>query len=168
MAVWNRIKSMNIKQLFLLVKTFGGKPGYFFPTHRATLNTVQLCDKLFGKAHHKNNVTNAFRHALWNVLIAKNIYAKNKSIEHSVAWAKKVTDMHEQLAPNSKLEMLMDLHNNEVGRNIFAEKQLQNMEDESIISVLKEKMNTAVKMSSLEDFKKHKSEFVYIEDLKPK
>lgn len=166
MAVWNRIKSMSIKQLFLLVRTFSVNPMYFFPTHRATIKTVQICDDLFGKAHHKNNVTNAFRHALWNILIAKKSFKKNSSIEKSVEWAKAITDLHEKLAPNSKLEMIMDLHNNEIGRNLFAVKQLEMMENESIITVLKEKMKTAVKVSSIDEIEGHKSEFVYLEDLK--
>lgn len=166
MAIWNRVKSLSIKQLFLLGKTFIVNPLYFFPTHRATLKTVQMCDKLFGKAHHKNNVTNAFRHALWNILIAKNIYQKNNSVEKSVEWAKKVTDLHEKLAPNAELEMIMDLHNNEVGRNIFAEKQMQNNDENEIISELKEKMKSAVKVSSIDEMEENKREFVYLEDLK--
>ncbi len=166
MAIWKRIKSMNIKQLFLLVKTFGVNPLYFFPTHRATLQTVQICDKLFGKAHHKNNVTNAFRHAFWNVLIAKNVYDKNESVEKSVAWAKKITDMHEKLAPNKEPDRSMDLHNNEVGRLLFIENNLQSKEKETIISLLKQKMETAVKVCSVEEIEKNKREFVYIEELK--
>lgn len=165
MPVWNRIKNMSIKQLFLLVKTFGGKPEYFFPTHRATLKTVQICDDIFGKAHHKNNVTNAFRHALWNILIAKKCFKKNSSIEKSVEWAKTITDLHEKLAPNSKLEMNMDMHNNEFGRTLFAEKQLQKMDEEEIIVVLKEKMDTAVKVQSIDEIAINKRDFVYIEDL---
>ncbi|GGD94732.1 DUF6973 domain-containing protein [Planktosalinus lacus] len=165
MAVWNRIKNLNFKQFFSLAGTFMKRPTYFFPTHRATLKTVQICDRLFKKAHHKNNVTNAFRHALWNVLIAKKCFAKNDSVEKSVEWAKTITDLHEKLAPNDELEMSMDLHNNEIGRKLFAEKQMQNMEEESIIAVLKEKMQTAVKVSSIEEIKGNKSEFVYIEDL---
>src|SRR5690554_847238 len=164
MAVWNRIKSMSIKQLFMLVRTFSVNPMYFFPTHRATIKTVQICDDIFGKKHHKNNVTNAFRHALWNILIAKKCFAKNNSVEKSVTWAKIITDLHEKLAPNSELEMTMDLHNNEIGRNLFAVKQLQNMEEEGIITVLKEKIKTAVKVSSINEMKENVSEFVYLED----
>ncbi|MEX2349554.1 MAG: hypothetical protein WD554_01625 [Flavobacteriaceae bacterium] len=166
MAIWNRIKSLSIKQLFLLGKTFVVNPLYFFPTHRATLKTVQMCDTLFGKAHHKNNQTNAFRHALWNILIAKNVYNKNESVDKSVAWAKKITDMHEKLAPNATLEMEMDIHNNEIGRTLFAEKQLQNKDKPEIISELKEKMKSAVKVTSIDEMVENKSEFVYLEDLK--
>ncbi len=165
MAIWNRIKSLNIKQLFLLAKTFVVNPLYFFPTHRATLQTVQICDKHFGKAHHKNNVSNAFRHALWNILIAKNVYPKNDSVEKSLEWAKEMTDLHEKLAPNAKLEMKMDLHNNEVGRILFKKHNLQSEDKEAIVSVLKNKMETAVEVSSVEEIEKNKNEFVYIEDL---
>lgn len=165
MAILNRIKSLSFKQLFLLVKTFILKPLYFFPTHRATLQTVQICYRLFEKQHHKNNVTNAFRHALWNVLIAKRCYKMNQSIEKSVSWAKKITDLHEQLAPNSKLEMQMDLHNNYIGRFIFVEKKLHLENTESIISVLKEKMGTAVLISTTADIVNHENEMVYLEEL---
>ncbi len=165
MAVWKRIKNLNFKQFFLLVGAFIKRPRYFFPTHRATLKTVQVCDRLFKKAHHKNNVTNAFRHALWNVLIAKKCFPKNNSVEKSLEWAKTITDLHEKLAPNSELEMIMDLHNNEIGRTLFAEKQLQDKNEESIITLLKEKMETDVKVSSIEEIEENKSEFVYIEDL---
>lgn len=165
MAVWKRIKSLNIKQLFLLVKTFSVNPQYFFPTHRATLKTVQICDRLFKKTHHKNNVTNAFRHALWNVLIAKKCFAKNNSVEKSAEWSKTITDLHEKMAPNDELEMTMDLHNNEMGRKLFAEKQMQLKDEDSIIAILKENMGTAVKVSSIEEIENTKNEFVYIEDL---
>ena len=166
MNILKRIKKLSIKQLFLLGKTFFVNPFYFFPTHRATLKTVQICDKFFTKTHHKNNVTNAFRHGFWNILIAKNVYNKNESVEKSVAWAKKITDLHEKLAPNAEIEMMMDLHNNKIGRNLFAEKQMQFMEEETIIAFLKEKMETAVNVSSIEEMDDNKSEFVYIEDLK--
>lgn len=165
MNIWKRIKNLSFKQLFLLAGTFIKRPRYFFPTHMATLKTVQICDKLFEKAHHKNNVSNAFRHGLWNVLIAKNVFSKNNSVEKSMEWAKTITDLHEKMAPNNELEMAMDLHNNEIGRTLFAEKQLQNMNEENSIAVLKEKMETAVKVSSLNEMKENKNEFVYIEDL---
>ncbi|WP_339608938.1 hypothetical protein [uncultured Planktosalinus sp.] len=165
MAVLNRIKNLSFKQFFLLASTFIKRPRYFFSTHKATLRTVWICDKLFKKAHHKNNVTNAFRHGLWNVLIAKKCFLKNNSVEKSVEWAKSITDLHEKMAPNAELEMIMDLHNNEIGRKLFAEKQMQNMEEEMIITVLKEKTETAVKVSSINEMKENKREFVYIEDL---
>jgi len=163
--ILNRIKSLSFQQLFLLVKTFILKPLYFFPTHRATIQTLQICYRLFDKQHHKNNVTNAFRHALWNVLIAKRCFKMNQSVEKSVLWAKKITDLHEQLAPNNHLEMLMDLHNNNIGRVIFVEHKLHKENQDTIISVLKEKMQTAVLIESVSEIENFKNEFVYIEAL---
>lgn len=165
MAVWNRIKSLSFKQLFLLVKTFALKPQYFFPTHRATLQTLQICNRLYGKKHHKNNITNAFRHALWNILIAFHCYKKNKSIKTSVNWAKKTTDLHEKLAPNNQIEMLMDLHNNAIGRFLFTEHNLHEYNKEAIIAILKEKMKTAALITSISEIKYFKNEFVYLEEL---
>lgn len=165
MAVWNRIKSLSFKQLFLLVKTFALKPQYFFPTHRATLQTLQICNRLYGKKHHKNNITNAFRHALWNILIAFHCYKKNKSIKTSVNWAKKTTDLHEKLAPNNQIEMLMDLHNNANGRFLFTEHNLHEYNKEAIIAILKEKMKTAALITSISEIKYFKNEFVYLEEL---
>lgn len=165
MAVLNRIKSLSFKQLFLLVRAFISRPFYFFPTHRATLQTVQICNKLFKNQHHKNNVTNAFRHALWNVLIAKRCYKMNKSLEKSILWAKQITDLHEQLAPNSFTEMQMDLHNNQIGRVIFVEHKLYKESQETIISVLKEKMNSAILIKSAAEIENFSNQFVYLEEL---
>lgn len=164
-AILNRVKSLSFKQLFLLVKTFIFKPLYFFPTHRATLQTLQICYRLFKKQHHKNNVTNAFRHALWNVLVAKRCYRINQSVEKSVLWAKKITDLHEQLAPNNYLEMQMDLHNNKIGRVIFVENKLYQENQEVIISVLKEKIKTAGLISKASEIENFNNEFVYLEEL---
>lgn len=165
MAIVNRIKSLSIKQLFLLVRAFVLKPFYFFPTHRATLQTVQICNRLFKNQHHKNNVTNAFRHALWNVLIAKRCHKMSKSVEKSVSWAKHITDLHEQLAPNSYLEMQMDLHNNNIGRVIFVEHKLYHESQETTVSVLKEKMQTAGLVKSVSEIENFTNEFVYLQEL---
>jgi hypothetical protein len=164
-AILNRIKSLSFKQFYLLVRAFILKPFYFLPTHRATLQTVQICNRLFKKQHHKNNVTNAFRHALWNVLIAKRCYKMNQSVEKSVSWAKQITDLHEQLAPNSYLEMQMDLHNNNIGRVIFVEHKLYQESQETTISVLKEKMRTAGLVKSVSEIENFTNEFVYLEEL---
>lgn len=165
MSVVNRIKSLSFKQLFVLVRTFILKPLYFFPTHRATLQTLQICTRIYDKKHHKNNVTNAFRHALWNVLIAKRCYKMNQSVEKSVAWAKKITDLHEQLAPNNNMEMQMDLHNNYIGRVIFVEKKLHLESTKTIITVLKEKIKTAVLISTTSEIANHENDMVYLEKL---
>lgn len=165
MAVLNRIKSLSFKQLLILIRTFIAQPLYFFPTHRATIQTLQICNRLFRNKHHKNNVTNAFRHALWNILIAFHCYKVNKSAEKSILWAKTTTDLHEKLAPNEKIEMLMDLHNNHIGRILFVEHKLHQQDKESIISILKEKMKTAVLITTISEIENFQNEFVYLDEL---
>jgi uncharacterized Zn-binding protein involved in type VI secretion len=53
----------------------------------------------------------AFRHAYWNALIAK---------ENGPEWAKEFTTAHEGLPGNPAIREAMDLYNNEVGRMIAA------------------------------------------------
>ncbi|TPV35017.1 hypothetical protein FJ651_05675 [Paucihalobacter ruber] len=89
----------------------------------------------------------------------------NQSVEKSVLWAKKITDLHEQLAPNSCLEMQMDLHNNKIGRVIFVEHKLYQENQEIIISVLKEKIKTAGLISKPSEIENFNNEFVYLEEL---
>ena len=74
---------------------------------------------LFGSRHHKSNKANAFRHALWNVLICQKTLKKTNNREKSVIWTKKVTDLYEKVTQNEFLDQLMDLHNNEIGRTLF-------------------------------------------------
>ena len=44
---------------------------FLFPTFLATKNCMQLSTQIYGPLHYGNGQANAFRHALWNVLIAK-------------------------------------------------------------------------------------------------
>ena len=149
--------------MFMLAKVFLRKPQYLFPTYKATRKTIAIANQLYEKAHHKDNVTNAFRHALWNFLIAKKCFAQNNSIEKSVAWAKKITDLHEELMPNKPLPKAMDFHNNRIGRKVFEKHYL--LEDkEKIINRFTELIPGAKKIKSLEDIEKKSLQLVYIED----
>ena len=58
-----------------------------------------------------NNATDAFRHALWNALNARDAGMKK---------AKRFGDAHEADKGQPDVEREMDLHNNEVGRRIGA------------------------------------------------
>ena len=163
MTIWSRIKKLSLKQLFLLVKTFVKRPIYFFPAQRATVRTIAICDKLFGKAHHKNNATNAFRHALWNILIALYCYQKNNTVEKSVCWAKTITDLHEKIAPNTPIETTMDLHNNTIGRQLFIEHKLHAASESSIVDLLLKKLKSSVLVASIDDINKQSVNFVHLE-----
>lgn len=121
---------------------------------------MQVCDKLYGKIHHKNGKANAFRHALWNVLICEKTLKFTKNGQKSAEWAKKVTDLHEKLAKNDELDTEMDFHNNEIGRRLFLAKKDQN---ESISNEFLLKMlENAQKVVKIEDFEKIDNQLVYI------
>ena len=57
----------------------------------------------------KNDESDAFRHALWNALMA---------FDQGAELAKQLADAHEDRPDNPIDEMNMDLHNNEMGRTI--------------------------------------------------
>ena len=159
MAIGARIRQLNFKEIFILLKLFLPQPFYIFPTYRATKETLRLCDRLFGKKHYQDNRENAFRHAYWNFLIAEKVFQKNNSVEESIIWAKKITDLHERMAPNKALARAMDLHNNEVGRKLFS-----NNHEENAVEKLQDFMNSAVKITEPELSKFDKNQLVFIED----
>ncbi|SRR5690554_4135061 len=163
MTIWNRIKQLNLKQFFILLKVFIIRPLYIIPTHRATIGTLLICDKLFGTKHQNHSKENAFRHALWNIIIAKNCYTTKRGVTNVIKWAEKITSIHEKMAPNKPLETVMDLHNNKVGLTLFEEEKLYEKSLSEIKKVLLEKMEFGVKVSSIEEMKQHTGKMVYLE-----
>lgn len=162
MKIWSRIGELKFSKLWRLAGIGLRNPLLIWPTHSATIRTIQICDRLFGDAHHADNSANAFRHTLWNILICKYTIKVLKTTEKSIAWADKTTSLHEQLMPNEPLEMEMDLHNNEVGRKFFRE--LKNSSEEEIIEFLSKKAEKAVKIKTVEETKNLNNTLVYIID----
>ena len=119
MVIWKRILNLNFREILLLAIIFISNPGYINPTLKATRETMRICSKLFGSRHHGNNKANAYRHALWNYSICEKTLTVSGSLETSLNWAKRITELHEKLSPNPELEKLMDFHNNKFGRNLF-------------------------------------------------
>lgn len=163
MAIRAGLTSLGFRQLLKLSGAFILNPRYLLPTLRATKETVSICNELFKKSHHGNNRSNAFRHALWNFKISKKCLKAAGSIEKASAWAKKITDLHEELLPNDELAKRMDLHNNRIGRNLFrkyAEPELD------IIPVLLKMMKNAQKISDIQELEKLAKDLVFTEKLK--
>lgn len=154
MNVLKRIRQLSLKQLWHLSGVFIKQPFLIFPTLNATKKTMQISSELYGRKHHKNGPANAFRHALWNILIARAAFEKFQNTQKSIDWAKKITDLHEKLAPNNPLETAMDLHNNEVGRQFFSE-VITHSEQEMIDFIQKkaEKAQKVTKTDEIDDFK---------------
>ncbi|MDR5591438.1 DUF6973 domain-containing protein [Christiangramia sp. SM2212] len=156
-----RLRNLSFKSFFILGGVFIRKPFLIVPTYKGTRNTIHTCNDCFGKSHHGDNRANAFRHALWNYMICEQVYRISGSVDSAMEWSKKITDLHEDLSPNSDLARAMDLHNNRIGRKFFAEKieiELNHIQEFRLMS------QKAVKISSLEDIKMIKNELVYIED----
>jgi hypothetical protein len=163
MSIWKRIKQLNLKQFFILLKVFVKRPLYIIPTHKATLETLQICNKLFGTKHQYHNKENAFRHALWNIIIAKNCYTSKRGVTNVVKWAEQITTLHEKIAPNKPLETAMDLHNNKIGLVLFEQENLYQKNLSEIKKMLLQKMESSIKVNSREEMKQHLDKMVYLE-----
>lgn len=110
--------------------------------------------------HHTNGKPNAFRHALWNILICKQIFRISKNQEKSLVWTKKITDLHEKIAPNEPLETAMDLQNNKAGRCYFRE--LKNASDEEIVCFLEDKLTNAKVIHEIHHIDNDYNDLVYL------
>lgn len=160
MTIGAGLRNLNLRQLFRLSGAFILRPRYLLPTFKATKETVSVCNKFFGRQHHGNNRTNAFRHAFWNYKICERCLKLTGSPEKSVAWAKKITDLHEELLPSDTLSNQMDLHNNEVGRNLFRKYSETNFD---VVPIFMKMMNNAEKISDVRELKNLKNRLVFTE-----
>lgn len=159
MAVGKKIKTLKPREFFILSKVFIQNPVFVLPTYRATRETIRICNKRFGKKHHKNNMTNAYRHALWNYLISEECFKIFGSLEKTLDWSKKITDLHENLSPNKEMSRIMDLHNNKIGRQLF--EKFHSAKNVNILQILEEKMQQAKKVETVEEIQAEQ-ELVFI------
>ena len=120
----------------------------------AILRSFSLAQKHFPKTHSNNGIGNAFRHSFWNCLILM-YCCKISSPQKALDYCKKMTDLHEELFPNEPLETKMDLHNNQVGINLFMELlpgiHRQFFETSFFVEKLMQKTKTAKILEKLED-----------------
>lgn len=131
----------------------------------AILRSFSLAQKHFPKTHSNNGIGNAFRHSLWNCLILM-YCCKISSPQKALDYCKKMTDLHEELFPNEPLETKMDLHNNQLGINLFVELlpgiHRQFFETSFFVEKLMQKTKTAKILEKLED--DFGDEMVYLKD----
>lgn len=161
MAIFGILRSLDFHKLEKLVRIFINKPSLLVPTYRATKKTLKICDDLFGDLHHKDGKENAFRHALWNFLIAESCYPVLKNLDATIIWCDKITSFHEELAPNDDLAKLMDLHNNKIGRFLFLEYHNKSVE---FITILTKEVALAIQVQNIAELKAAGEKLVYIED----
>ncbi len=151
MNIWGRIKKLSLQQLSKLAFLFIQNPLKVIPTLLATKHTIKLCDKLYGKAHHRSTKANAFRHAYWNIQICLKTLKTTKNDQKSIDFAKKLTDLYEKVTQNKALDEAMDLHNNKIGRDYFV--QIKDKNEQEIIDFVQKLAENAQKVSILKEFK---------------
>lgn len=133
---------------------------FIWPTYSATKTCMQLSTEHFGGKHYQNGQANAFRHALWNVLIAKYCAKSANFVDRALTWTKKITDWHEETFFSKELPMKMDYHNNAVGRHLFH--QHHQWPQEQFLESLLKLAEKAVKINESTDLNYLKNQLVFI------
>ena len=160
MGLFKLINKGNVWSFLLL---FARYPLYLIPTFIASYQCVKISNEHFGMKHHRNNATNAFRHALWNFLIIKKCSSWWRNKRKAIRWAQIITDWHEEFSPNEPLEKEMDLHNNHIGRKLYI--QDYDESTDNFVQLLKEKAENSKHLVKIEDLKKYHHDLVHIESL---
>lgn len=145
MKVWHILKRVNFKSLWQLAVLSIQHPYHLYPTYRATKECMRISTLHFGRDHYRNTPANAFRHALWNYLIAYYCAKRGTPPAKALKWTKAITDWHENAFVNSEPARSMDFHNNEIGRMLYLEHHAENME--TIMQLLLDKTNEAVQVT---------------------
>lgn len=160
MNVWKTLKRVNFKSFIQLVGLTLQYVYFLYPTYLATKECMRLSTKHFGREHYRNTPANAFRHALWNYLIAHHCAKRSTNQAKVLKWTKAITDWHENAFINRKLARLMDFHNNEIGRTLYLTHYSKNIE--SVIKILLNKTNTAIQIKNPEAIATACNQLVYL------
>ncbi|MDR0371139.1 MAG: hypothetical protein LBH80_04725 [Prevotellaceae bacterium] len=161
-------------------------PALVSPIRKASDKADSLTKSNYPESKRVSDKADAFRHALWNVLICKYIGEdKNKNaISDCTERAEDFTNRHVTGAekPSSmtdafwELDKKMDLHNNIQGRKyfesvawiekvgVFKVKRVRAPSEDVIVIAIKNKVNSARKISTLSDTSKYPNNLVYIID----
>lgn len=94
-------------------------PWLILPSVKATLRCSVAAENHFEDNHYGEGEANAYKHVLWNIFLADFSRFRFKNPADRIAWAKKITDLHEKCFPNLPDSQNMDLKNNELGRKIY-------------------------------------------------
>lgn len=162
MAIRTILKHIKAKQMFGFFLFFIRHPFFAISTFFATVRTYKVAEKEFPKIHGGHNKANAFRHALWNILIAKSCSRFSRNMDKVTAWTKDVTDWHEELFVNDDLPRTMDLHNNEIGRVLFLSESEKS--EDCLIQLLLNLLNDSIKVVTVDEISKAVDQLVFLED----
>ncbi len=157
------LKNLSVSFTWKMFRGLISNPLLLIPTVWATIESILFSELHFHEAHGGRGVANAFRHAAWNLLIAKNcsvFTSKEKAFE----WAKFITDLHEECFPNEPFDHEMDLHNNRIGREVFEKLSKNKLSKKQMIAALVKKSNSAVGLTDEKEFERYKKELVYFDE----
>ena len=158
------LRTLTFRKLVKLLSVTLPYPLFSCLSFIATVRSFMLAKKYFPETNSANGIGNAFRHALWCCLIMM-YCSKISSAKKSLDFCKKITDLHEELFPNEPLETKMDLHNNQIGMDLFMDLlqgvHRQFFETSFFISKLFEKTKTAEILKNLDD--DYPNELIYLE-----
>lgn len=157
------LKNLSVSFTWKMFRGLISNPLLLIPTVWATIESILFSELHFHEAHGGRGVANAFRHAAWNLLIAKNCSVFT-SKEKAVEWAKFITDLHEECFPNEPFDHEMDLHNNRIGREVFEKLSKNKLSKKQMIAALVKKSNSAVGLTDEKEFEQYKNELVYFKD----
>jgi hypothetical protein len=148
------IRGLSVSKLFQLLQLFFTHPLFSFMGFWATMKAFAIAQKKFPTTASSNGIGNAFRHALWSSLILS-YCAKISSVEKAKKYTLDMTNLHEELFPNSDLEKKMDLHNNQIGVNLFLQMlpgiHRQFFETSFLVEEISQKLNSAKIVEHLSD-----------------
>ena len=99
------------------------RPTAAIQINKAKSDAYEYADEFYPDMGGWQTKKDAFRHAIWNVLIAKYYGGKKKSIHKGVNMARRISNLHEECNAErddaEDWDMEMDYHNNRVGRDYF-------------------------------------------------
>ena len=116
----NTLRTLSLSKILRILILCVPHPLLTLLSFFATVKSFVLAQKYFPKTNSKSGIGNAFRHALWTCLIMM-YCCKVTSPQKALRFCKRLTDLHEELFPNAPLDKMMDLHNNQVGMDLFME-----------------------------------------------
>jgi len=162
MLLWNIIKGVRFRLMKSVLVFLFKHPIFMVSTIIATFNVVRISQKEFPDTHGFHNKANAFRHALWNIFIAKQCSLFSRKSHEVILWTKEFTDWHEDFSPNEELSRIMDLHNNYIGRELFL--KTPKSTHKQWVTLMKEQLHKPVQIVSVEDVVNYPSQLVYLEN----
>lgn len=95
-------------------------PEYVLPIQYASDDTTAFDHEFFGQQTSLTK-SNAFRHAVWNALMARNISAYESYISIVLSFVEAYANAHESCYEDND-DKVLDLHNNREGRDYFESK----------------------------------------------